>query len=65
MNAIREDLLIECLAQMALNYLEEQHDGPATVEPRTGPSDDGQLPTGRSSSDYNLKSLRTPVGGGK
>ena len=47
MKTDNEKQLIECLAQMTMNYLEAQRDDPAEVGARTGSSDDGQFPTGR------------------
>lgn len=63
MNAINRDLLIECLAKMALNYLEEQHNRSASVESRAGLSEDRGFPTGQSNHDSCGDSPQTAPGG--
>lgn len=52
MNGINEDLLVECLAHMALNYLKQQRDA-GNVEPETG-APDGQSEAGQCAHDSTV-----------
>lgn len=63
MKSANDKLLVDCLAKMAMNLLEAQRDGPAEVQPRTGPSEDGQLPTGRCYQHDSTGALQVQVGG--
>lgn len=63
-SGVRQRLLIECLAQMARNYLEQKRqDAPAEVEdPETGASD-GQCATDQYSYHTTAEN-QTQAGGG-